>query len=177
MVKDFGVDALARYITHPLTQLSVAPFYGCYILRPSDATGFDDAEDPTSLEKLILAIGARPVAYEGRTQCCGFPVFFEKEAIATNMVGKHLQEAATKGSDLMVTPCPLCHMSLDISQSRAKETLQKEYGLEEGMPILHLPQLLGLAMGFSEKELGLKRHLTSTKSLMTKIKEIRSCQT
>ncbi|HLG22249.1 MAG TPA: CoB--CoM heterodisulfide reductase iron-sulfur subunit B family protein [Candidatus Manganitrophaceae bacterium] len=171
LVKDFGVDELEKFITRPLTELSIAPFYGCYILRPSNATGFDDWENPASLEKLIRAIGARPVAYDGRTKCCGFPVFLEKEEIALSMVGKHVGEAKGKGGDAMVTPCPLCHMSLDIYQERAEGKLKKEQGPEKtlNMPILHLPQMLGLAMGFSPDELGMKKHLVSTAPLIEKI--------
>jgi succinate dehydrogenase / fumarate reductase cytochrome b subunit len=171
LVKDFGVDELAKFVTRPLSEVSVAPFYGCYILRPSDATGFDDWENPTSLEKLIRAIGAQPVVYDGRTKCCGFPVLLEKDQIALSMVGKHVNEAKEKGGDVMVTPCPLCHMSLDIYQGRAEKKLQKEEGPEKklDMPILHLPQLLGLAMGLSPDELGMKRHLVSTASLIEKI--------
>jgi len=171
LVKDFGVDELEKFITRPLTELSIAPFYGCYILRPSDATGFDDWENPVSLEKLIRAVGAQPVAYDGRTQCCGFPVLLEKEQIALGMVGKHVGEAKKKGGDAMVTPCPLCHMSLDIYQERAGKKLQKEEGTDQklDMPILHLPQLLGLAMGFTPDELGMKRHLVPTAPLIAKI--------
>jgi succinate dehydrogenase / fumarate reductase cytochrome b subunit len=171
LVKDFGIDALKKFISHPLTDLSIAPFYGCYILRPSSTTRFDDWENPVSLEKLIQAIGAQPVPYDGRTKCCGFPVFLEKEQIALTMVGERVSEAKKKGSDAMVTPCPLCHMSLDIYQERAEKKLQREKGFGEklDMPILHLPQLLGLAMGFTTDELGMKRHLSPTGALIEKI--------
>ncbi len=170
LVKEIGVEALKKFVTHPLNGISVAGFYGCYILRPSRATGFDDWENPTSLEELIRAVGASPVYYDGRTKCCGFPVLLEKEQIALGMVGKHVGEAIEKGGDAMVTPCPLCHMSLDIYQERAEEKLHDEGNQQTlGMPILHLPQLLGLAMGFSPKELGMKRHLVSTAPLIEKI--------
>jgi len=171
LVKDFGVEALAKFITRPLSDLAIAPFYGCYILRPSNATGFDDWENPTSLEKLIRAAGAQPVEYDGRTKCCGFPVLLEKDQIALSMVGKHVGEAKQKGGDAMVTPCPLCHMSLDIYQERAEKKIQKEEGSTRklDMPILHLPQLLGLAMGLTPEELGMKRHLVSTGPLIEKI--------
>ncbi|WDT77435.1 MAG: CoB--CoM heterodisulfide reductase iron-sulfur subunit B family protein [Candidatus Manganitrophus sp.] len=169
LIKDFGLDELGKFITHPLN-VSIAPFYGCYILRPSRATGFDDWENPTSLEKLIRAVGAYPVEYDGRTKCCGFPVLLEKDQIALSMVAKNVGEAKEKGSDAMVTPCPLCHMSLDIYQDHAEDRLQQTRPDETlGVPILHLPQLLGLAMGFSPKELGMKRHLVSTAPLIEKI--------
>ncbi len=171
LVKDFGIDALKTFISHPLTDLSIAPFYGCYILRPSSTSRFDDWENPVSLEKLIQAIGAHPVPYDGRTKCCGFPVFLEKEKIALSMVGERIGEAKEKGGDAMVTPCPLCHMSLDIYQERAEKNRQREKGFTEklDMPILHLPQLLGLAMGFTPDELGMKRHLSPTGSFIDKI--------
>jgi len=169
LVKDYGLEALERAIVLPLHKLSIAPFYGCYILRPASATGFDNWENPQSLEKLITALGAKPVAYNGRTSCCGFPVFLEKEEIALGMVGSRVSDAKGQGADAMVTPCPLCHMSLDIYQERSQKKLQTDENVTLNMPILHLPQLLGLALGFTSKELGMKRHFVSTTSIDNKL--------
>ncbi|MFQ5597831.1 MAG: CoB--CoM heterodisulfide reductase iron-sulfur subunit B family protein [Nitrospiria bacterium] len=171
LVKDIGVEALEKFISHPLTDVSIAPFYGCYILRPSAATGFDDWENPTSLEKLIKVMGAVPVEYDGRNKCCGFPVFLEKENIATGMVQKRVADAKQQGGEAMVTPCPLCHMGLDFYQERAEKKHQEKEGVGRklDMPILHLPQLLGLAMGISSDALGLNRHLVGTSSFIQKI--------
>jgi succinate dehydrogenase / fumarate reductase cytochrome b subunit len=170
LLKDFGLDTLEKLITRPLTDLSIAPFYGCYILRPESSTGFDQWDNPTSLERLIKALGATPVDYEGRVKCCGFPVLLEKEEIALKMVGTHVGEAKEKGADAMVTPCPLCHMSLDIYQERVLEKTVKGQGSDEplNMPVLHLPQLLGLALGLSHEELGMKRHFVSTVAIANK---------
>jgi len=165
IVGDIGLNALRGHVTRPLENLRIAPFYGCYILRPSKYLGFDDPENPVSLEKLISALSAHPVDYEGRTKCCGFPLVLEKEPIAIGMVGANLKEAKDELADAMVTPCPLCHMNLDIYQDRAG----KKIGEKLALPILHLPQLIGLAMGFKAKELGLSRHLISTKSVVEKI--------
>jgi succinate dehydrogenase / fumarate reductase cytochrome b subunit len=165
IVGNYGLDELKKLLKIPLNGLKVAPFYGCYILRPSKYLGFDDPENPTSLEELIRALGGEPVEYSGRTKCCGFPLVLEKEEIATAMVGGHTHEAKQKGSDCMVTPCPLCHMNLDIYQERAEERI----GADIDLPILHLPQLIGLAMGFSPKSLGLSHHLVSTGRLTDKI--------
>ncbi len=171
LVKDFGVEALKKFVTNPLTDISIAPFYGCYILRPESATGFDDWENPQSLEKLIKTIGAYPVEYDDRTKCCGFPVFLEKEEIATGMVEKRVSSAKKAGGDAMVTPCPLCHMGLDFNQKSAEKIHQEKEGANKrlDMPILHLPQLIGLAMGFSPESLGMKHHLVSTAPLIQKI--------
>jgi len=149
----------------PLRDFRIAPFYGCYILRPSWDLGFDDPENPQSLERVIKAVGGEPVAYAGRTKCCGFPIILEKEAIAVAMAGAHMKEAKEQGADFMVTPCPLCHMSLDIYQDRAGRAVNRELHL----PILHVPQLLGLAMGLPAKDLGLSHHLISVDSILLRI--------
>jgi len=165
VVKEIGVRRLSERIKVPLSGFQIAPFYGCYILRPSWHLGFDDPENPTSLEKVIRAVGGEPVLYGGRTKCCGFPIILEKEAIAVAMGGKNLKEAKDEGADFMVTPCPLCHMSLDIYQERAGRAVQTNLDL----PILHLPQLIGLAIGIPPQELGVTRHLVPVESIIRKI--------
>ncbi len=166
IVRDIGLQELRRHVRVPFKDFRVAPFYGCYILRPSWDLGFDDAENPTSLERVIQAVGGESVAYAGRTKCCGFPIILEKEQIAVSMAGANMKEAKDRGADFMVTPCPLCHMSLDIYQERAG----KAVGARLDLPILHLPQLIGLAMGIPDRDLGLSRHLISVDSILTRMK-------
>jgi len=166
VVKELGLTRLSREVSIPMKEFRIAPFYGCYILRPSWELGFDDPENPNSLEKVIRAVGATPVAYAGRTKCCGFPIILEKEAIAVAMAGVNMKEAKDQGADFMVTPCPLCHMSLDIYQERAGQAVQTHLNL----PILHLPQLLGLAMGIPSKDLGVSRHLVPVESILNRMK-------
>lgn len=165
VVREIGLRQLGTQVVQSLQGLRIAPFYGCYILRPSWDLGFDDPENPTSLEQVIRALGGEAVAYAGRTKCCGFPIILEKEAVAMAMSGANMKEAKEQGADCMVTPCPLCHMSLDIYQDRAGQAVDTQLNL----PILHLPQLLGLAMGISSKELGLARHLISVDSIVKRI--------
>ncbi|MGA6826268.1 CoB--CoM heterodisulfide reductase iron-sulfur subunit B family protein [Nitrospira sp. NS4] len=165
VVREIGVRRLSELVKAPLRGLRIAPFYGCYILRPSWDLGFDDPENPTSLEQVIRALGGESVVYTGRTKCCGFPIILEKEAVAVAMAGANMQEAKEQGADCMVTPCPLCHMSLDIYQERAGRAVKTSLDL----PILHLPQLLGLAMGIPSKELGVSRHLVPVDSIVRRI--------
>lgn len=162
VVREVGLARLGEQVRVPMSDFRIAPFYGCYILRPSWDLGFDDPENPTSLEKVIKAVGGESVAYAGRTKCCGFPIILEKEAIAVAMAGANLKEAKDEGADFMVTPCPLCHMSLDIYQDRAGKAVKANLNL----PILHLPQLLGLAMGIPPKDLGVSRHLVPVDSII-----------
>jgi succinate dehydrogenase / fumarate reductase cytochrome b subunit len=162
VVREVGLQRLGEQVRVSMEDFRIAPFYGCYILRPSWDLGFDDPENPTSLEKVIRAVGGEPVAYAGRTKCCGFPIILEKEAIAVAMAGTNMKEAKDGGADFMVTPCPLCHMSLDIYQDRAGKAVNTQLNL----PILHLPQLLGLAMGIPPKDLGVSRHLVPVDSIV-----------
>ncbi len=165
VVREVGLHQLQGQVRIPMQGFRIAPFYGCYILRPSWDLGFDDPENPTSLEKVIKAVGGEAVAYPGRTKCCGFPIILEKEAIAVAMAGQNMKEAKDEGADFMVTPCPLCHMSLDIYQDRAGRAVHTTLNL----PILHLPQLLGLAMGMPAKDLGLSRHFIPVDSILRAI--------
>jgi succinate dehydrogenase / fumarate reductase cytochrome b subunit len=170
VVRDIGLHRLRDQIRIPMNDFRIAPFYGCYMLRPSEELGFDDPENPTSLDKVIAAVGGEPVAYAGRTKCCGFPIILEKEAIAVAMAGNNMKEAKDEGADCMVTPCPLCHMSLDIYQERAAHAVRASLNL----PILHLPQLLGLAMGIPSNELGVARHLVSVDSIIRSVEKRRA---
>ena len=167
VVREVGLEKLKDEVEVRLGDLRLAPFYGCYMLRPSWDLGFDDPENPSSMEKVIRAVGAEPVDYSGKIKCCGFPIILEKENIALTMNGANLKEAKDVGADAMVTPCPLCHMSMDIYQERAARTV----GAKLELPILHLPQMIGLAMGVPAKELGVQRHLVSVDSIVKAVEE------
>src|SRR5712692_1445129 len=170
VVREVGLDKLKDEVEVRLGDLRLAPFYGCYILRSSWDLGFDDPENPDSMEKVIRAVGAEPVDYGGKIKCCGFPIILEKETIALTMNGTNLKEAKDAGADAMVTPCPLCHMSLDIYQEQAARTV----GAKLELPVLHLPQMLGLAMGIPAEELGLQRHLVSVDPIVNAVEERRA---
>src|SRR5213594_1149330 len=172
VVREVGLHKLKDEVQVTLGDLKIAPFYGCYILRPSWDLGFDDPENPTSLEKVIKTVSGEPVVYAGRTKCCGFPIILEKEAIAVAMAGTNMKEAKDEGADFMVTPCPLCHMSLDIYQDRAGRAVKAQLNL----PILHLPQLLGLAMGIPPKDLGVSRQLVPVDSIIRLVEKRRAEQ-
>ena len=166
LVEDIGVDNIVELITRPLAGMRMAPFYGCYIVRPTDALEFEDnPERETALEKIIETIGATVVDFTGKTRCCGFPILTINERNSMTMVANHTSEAKDLGADAMITPCPLCHLNLDSFQPKAAA----QAGRQIGLPILHMPQAIGLAMGLSPKEMGLQRHIVNTKPLITKI--------
>ncbi len=166
LLEDVGEDVLHKHITKPLTGLRAAPFYGCYIQRPTDALGFEEHSDRgKSLERMIEILGAEVVDFPGKTRCCGFPILTINKINSLSMVATHTQDAKSHGADIMVTPCPLCHLNLDGMQAQAGT----QHHASINLPILHLPQLLGLAMGLKADSLGLHRNLVSPKSALAKI--------
>ena len=166
LLEDVGIKRIQEAVTQPLTGLRVAPFYGCYLQRPSEALGFDEHRSRAqSLERVIQLLGAEMVDFAGKTRCCGLPILTINERNSLTMVANHTLEAKEQGADVMVTPCPLCHLNLDGMQTKAG----KQRGVSIGLPILHLPQLLGLAMGFDPNRLGLNRNLISPNSALSKI--------
>jgi len=161
LTEDYGLEKLKGKVRKRLEDLSIAPFYGCHILRPPEIHNFDDAERPKSFERLIEALGGKAVDYEGRTKCCGFHVLMVEEDLSLKMAGAYLLEAKEKGAQVMATPCPLCHLVLDAYQGRAGKLLGRKIDL----PILHLPQLVGLALGLDGKKLKLSKHMVSAKKI------------
>jgi succinate dehydrogenase / fumarate reductase cytochrome b subunit len=126
LMEDYGVDNLKPKFVRQLTGLKVAPFYGCYLRRPTDLMapkGFTGRK--TYLEDLIGLVGAEVVDFGGKSKCCGFPILTANEDNSMRMVSDHTGEAKEKGADCMVTPCPLCHLNLDGNQPNAEKKSQK----------------------------------------------------
>ena len=134
-----GYERLKKIASKPLNGVKIAPFYGCQILRPSKLLGFEDPDRPQSLERIIVACGAEPVDYPSKITCCGFPIVLAREEVALGELIQPLAEAKEAGADAMVTPCPLCHLSLDAWQGKAS----READIEFDLPIFHLAQLVG----------------------------------
>ncbi|MBW4515571.1 MAG: CoB--CoM heterodisulfide reductase iron-sulfur subunit B family protein [Timaviella obliquedivisa GSE-PSE-MK23-08B] len=164
LVGDYGLEALQQKVTRKLSGLKCASFYGCYLLR-SQPLPYDDPHAPESMENVFRAIGATPIYYRGRTQCCGWPLSSYATEQSFKMAGGHIQEAIAAGADCIVTPCPLCHLNLDSRQPEVAQVVGKKLGL----PVLHLPQLVALALGIEPKALGLDRHVVSTRSVLEKL--------
>ena len=148
-----------------LKGLKIAPFYGCQILRPSKLMGFEDPDKPSSLERIIEACGGEAVDYPAKIKCCGFPIIQAREETALAELIQPIEQAMEAGADAMVTPCPLCHLSLDAWQSK----LKKQTGRDFAMPILHLSQLVGVAAGLTDSELKFKRHVVSVAPVIEKL--------
>lgn len=155
LLDEYGLDRLKSKITRPLNGLKVAAFYGCYAMRPHEYSDLKNPDDPDELEKIITALGATPVSYAERLKCCGFPILMMNKTNAMKLTGNALTSAKGAGADTVVTPCPLCQLSMDAYQPEVENMNDVELKL----PVLHIPQLVALALGASYDELRLKTHI------------------
>ena len=157
---DYGFDKLP--VSAPLTEKRIAAFYGCHNIRPSKLAAsvngqYESPYRPQSLDNLIGTVGAQSVSYEHKNKCCGFHVDLQAPETSHKLSGLAILDAKDSGADMIVTPCPLCHLNFDVQQKNAAKAM----GQELDMPILHLPQMVGLALGIEPAKLGLKHHIVS----------------
>jgi succinate dehydrogenase / fumarate reductase cytochrome b subunit len=165
LIDDFGLDEIKKRVVTPLSKFNIAPFYGCHNIRPSEiqarTNGGENPYKPTSLDDLIVALEGNSVDYESKNKCCGFHVDLQAPKSSNRLTGIALLDAVDSGADMVVTPCPLCHLNMDIKQSSAG----KEMGRDIDVPVLHMQQMVALALGCSAKEIGLKYHVSKADHL------------
>jgi len=149
LIEDVGLEKIKNAVVKPLTTLKVAEHNGCHILRPREFIGFDDPEDPKTLKALVEATGATCLDYMDETECCGAPSVGVSDKIALQLARDKLNHIKVVGAQAMVTICPFCHIMYDTNELRIEKMFNETYGI----PVLHYPQLLGLAMGIPPEEL------------------------
>ncbi|MCZ7356415.1 MAG: CoB--CoM heterodisulfide reductase iron-sulfur subunit B family protein [Candidatus Methanoperedens sp.] len=169
VVNDVGVDALSRNFKKTLKGIKAVPYYGCLLVRPSEVSKFDNPENPMSLDNLIKATGAECLPFTQKTKCCGGNLLMSKQDYAFILTKKLFDEAKAAGANCIVVACPMCHMLLDGQQSM----IEKAHNTVIDMPVLYFTQLIGLAMGLSEKELELDRNMVSPARLMESIGKVK----
>jgi heterodisulfide reductase subunit B len=152
LARDFGAAKLKKAVKHPLNGLKVAAYYGCYLLRPPEVTGFDDPENPTILENLIEAAGGEALEWPGKLDCCGGSQNLTRTDITVARSASIIEMARAAGADCIAVACPMCQTSLDLRQKDMEKT-----GKTFNMPVLYITQLVGLALGIAPAELGLNR--------------------
>jgi len=156
-----GPEAIADRVKQPLTGLRVAPYYGCQTVRPYSP--FDAPDFPESMDRVLAALGAQVHPNPMKAKCCGGTLLTTKREVGLKLVSDLLQ--AVEGADCIATVCPLCQMNLDAYQGLVSQKL----GQPVSIPILYLTQLLGLAFGLPEEQLGLNYNIVPFKSLSAKL--------
>ena len=160
IIDDIGLDKVKEMVVTPLSQFNIAPFYGCHNIRPAELQNEthetpENPYNPTSLDDLIIACGGQNVDYEEKNKCCGFHVELQAPHTSAVLAGNAVAGAMDGNADWMVTPCPLCHLKLDTQTNHLSEAI----GRDVALPVLHMQQMIGLALGCSKEELGLQHHV------------------
>ena len=162
LCRDIGLVRIAGAVERPLGGLKVACYYGCLLSRPPEVTNFDDAENPTLMDRLLEAAGAIPVEWPHKTECCGASASITDPGVVVELTNRILEMAQAAGADCIATACSLCQLNLDLRQKDVETRFGKRYNL----PVFYFTQLLGLAMGCAAKDLSLDSLIVAPQPLL-----------
>ncbi|NPV92909.1 MAG: CoB--CoM heterodisulfide reductase iron-sulfur subunit B family protein [Firmicutes bacterium] len=157
IVNQVGVDTIKTQVEKPLTGLKIAAYYGCLLVRPQNVTGFDDTENPQSMDKLMNALGGVALDWPYKVECCGGNLAIPRTDIMMKMSYDVIRIAKASGADCIVTACPLCQVNLEMRQT----DMEKTYHTKLGFPIFYFTELIGLALGIEPGALGMNKHFVS----------------
>jgi heterodisulfide reductase subunit B2 len=152
LVNDVGLEAIKRRVRRPLRGVAVAPYYGCQVVRPYSS--FDHQIYPVLMDRLLEACGAQVVRYPLKTKCCGGSLTGTVPEVGVRLAWILVREAKKRGANVIATLCPLCHFNLDSYQDKIAKTCEPV-----SVPATYFTQLVGLALGCDERELGLRRNI------------------
>jgi len=155
--RDLDTETLKEKVTHPLSGLKVASYYGCVLVRPPELTGWDDPEHPVTMDRLMTALGAEAIDWSYKVDCCGASLTLSRGDIVTELANKIVEGAAEAGADCIVSVCGMCEINLDTRQ--APQSGKK-------MPVFYLTELMALALGLPGVEKWLGRHSTDPRPLL-----------
>ena len=155
------IQMIDKYVTPVLESRVIKPFdhkvacyYGCYLVRPHEILNFDREEDPQTMDELMLKIGATPVDWAFKTECCGAGLSVSRTSSVGRLSGKIIGDAKDRGAEAMIVACPMCHSNLDMR----RDSINSYLGEKVDIPVLYITQAIGLAVGIDRKALGLQRH-------------------
>lgn len=164
VLNEVGLKVVESEVINPLSELKVVLYYGCLFSRPGDITGVSKGLYPTGMDEIIASLGGEALPFRQKTKCCGGALLLPRPEVTMELTKRLLEEAAALGADCIVTPCPLCSITLDGKQW----DIRKRYATDFDIPVLYFPQLMGLAFGINPRELGLNKNFVSTKRLLGK---------
>jgi len=165
LMNDVGLNRLKESVSRSLSNLKVASFSGCHLLRPSALLKFDDPESPHIFDDLIETLGAKSIWYRNKLKCCGGLLRGYADDVALTIAREKIVNTTKAGADCIVTLCPFCFIALDLGQLMIKSKFHEEYN----MPVLHYSELLSLALGVDQKELALEFHKMKVHKILDKI--------
>lgn len=158
IIEDLGLAALKKSLAASLNEMTVASYYGCLLVRPNEVTGFDDPENPVTMDKIISALGGVSVDWPHKVACCGASLTLTRPETAATLSSEIVAMAAASGADCVAVACPMCQINLDMRQ---------EGGYD--LPVLYITQLIGLGLGIPGDSLGLSRLIQSPRTILAKV--------
>jgi heterodisulfide reductase subunit B len=158
LLERVGIDAIHARVRKPLKGLKVASYYGCATTRPPKYTGSDSPENPTIMEEIVRALGAEPVDWSYKTDCCGGSLGITQTSLALELSAKIIESARDSGADIMINACPLCQVNVENRQ------VQMDLGFE--MPCLYITQLMALAFGLEESKAELDKNMIDPRPVL-----------
>jgi heterodisulfide reductase subunit B len=153
---------LQELVKRPLTGLKAVCYYGCLLARPPDVTGAKQYEHPVEMDRLIELMGAEPIPWSYKTDCCGGSLVLTRTDIVMRLTGKLFEKAIEAGAEAIVVACPLCQSNLDSRQ----EEISRESGNHYELPIFYFTELIGLAMGHRDADKWFRRHFVDPRKLL-----------
>lgn len=160
------IEWIDKYIIPKIDEKIVKPFnykvacyYGCLLVRPDKVLNYDRAEDPQTMDVVMRKIGADPVYYPFKTECCGAGLSISRTDIVSKLSGRIIEDAEHRSADAIIVACPMCHSNLDMRRNDINKYWKTEYKI----PVLFITQAIGLAIGLSAVKVGLKRHFVEVK--------------
>lgn len=165
IANDIGLARLKEMVKQPLTGLKPVVYYGCCMIRPAKVLQFDDPENPQILDQLMAALGAEPVPWSYKADCCGGSLSITRPDVCARLVGVLLSAASDAGANCVVTPCPLCLTNMDMRQREAAELMP----WNGPIPIFYFTELMGVALGMPESISWADGHLVSGRPLLEQV--------
>jgi heterodisulfide reductase subunit B len=157
-----GVAAVAAACTHKLEGLRVASYYGCLMLKPPSVEPFENPENPVFLDELMKSLGATPVKWSFKSECCGGGLTLARPKLVARMTGEVLRDASLNQANAMSVACPMCQNNLDMRQGEASKVMKMDFNL----PVLYVSQWIGLSMGMKAKDLGIENQFVNAKDIL-----------
>ncbi|MGE5416209.1 MAG: CoB--CoM heterodisulfide reductase iron-sulfur subunit B family protein [Acidobacteriota bacterium] len=163
----YGLNNVSAKVKNPLKGMKPACYYGCLLVRPVAITGFDDPENPQSMDDIMKAVGASPVDWAFKTECCGAGLSVTKPNVGLNMIYRVLKNAVENGADSIVTACPICMLNLDMRQ----KAIEKKFKVNFNIPIYYVTELMAVALGDKPEKAGINKHFVEAVSIFSKLPE------
>lgn len=162
LLEDVGVGKIAGALRGSLAGMKVASYYGCLLVRPHEVTGFDDPENPTSLDRMVAAMGGTALEWPHKVECCGGGLSMSRTDVVVNLTDSIVGMAKAAGAECIAVSCPMCQINLDMRQL----DVAKVKGRRHDVPVLYITQLLGLCLGIPAGQLGLNKLMISPERIV-----------